>query len=86
MIENIESAVSLIDEINHRFYAESGLTPVSLITDGDAMCIQIFDYPLWDSENDERKWDEDKDEPEPLEEYLRRELNLFLDNLLEVRL
>ena len=38
-------------------------------------------YQLWTSEDDERNYDEDKDDYEPFEPYLRRETQRMINQI-----
>ena len=80
MYPTIEELEDLIEQLNHEISPlddNLGLY-FEVNSVGYARGIKFADIPLWDSENDEREWDDIKDEPEPLEPYIRREaMRLF---------
>jgi len=87
--------IDLVEALNQEFYELTGSKELELFIEenppfqlrsiGYAHCIEFFDIPVWDSENDERPY-ENEDDPKlcdqvPLEPWIRQEvkriLNLF---------
>lgn len=62
MTEDTSSIRNLVDELNNQFALHDGdgesMRPFQFITDGDQQTITFFDYPLWNSEEDERDGEE----------------------------
>ncbi len=83
--EALEAVENINQEIYEDLWEKYGETfPIlELQTDGYAIAITFMgDYQLWCSENDEREYfDEDKDEYEPLEKYLRRKVQELIDQI-----
>jgi len=48
--------------------------------------VKFLDHVIWDSENDERVWNEEKDEPEPMEGFLRRTANQLISDISKIKL
>ena len=55
-----------------------------LQTSGDCSIINFCGYPLWNSEDDEREWLENKNDYESLEDYLLRALKNYRDNISNI--
>jgi len=49
---------------------------------GGSCRVQFLDSDIWNSEEDLRDFDEDKNDWEPIKEYLKREVNKKIDNLV----
>jgi hypothetical protein len=78
-----EEALRIVEELNDGMYVDidpyNDVRPVLIFeSTGYDFGIGFCGVCLFDSENDDRVWDEETDEPEPLKPYLVREvLKLF---------
>ena len=90
MINEVFDVVyKLNQEIYESLFETCGeIYPVfELHTDGNIILILIGSHQLWNSEDDEREYiDEDKDEYEPLEQYLRREVQKIINTISNIKL
>lgn len=50
-------------------------------SDGYNVIIEFLGSKIWISYEDEREWIKEKNDYEPLEDYLKREINKMIDNL-----
>lgn len=75
MFDEIRKIVRTLNQEVFKQCGETGYdSPVLILeTDGFRIKIYIKGDMLWYSEGDEREYDEEKGEYEPLEQYLRRE-------------
>jgi hypothetical protein len=87
MIEDIKIIEKTILTINEAMYDIFGdefndgeLPRCSFSTDGYCQLITFGDFNVWDSENDERPWN-DNDEPEPIDEYVFRIINSYCQKI-----
>ena len=82
---SIEEILEIVDKLNQEIYEQTEednnmtLTPLEFSCNGrdpilSSAAISFFDFPIWDTEGNERQFIDDKDEYEPLEDYLRREI------------
>jgi hypothetical protein len=55
-------------------------------TDGFSDAIYFEDVLLWYSEEDSREYNEELDEYEPLESYIRKMFNKYVEELNKIRL
>ena len=55
--------------------------PLRIISYGDERAIEFFNHPIWCSEDDEREQDKKTGEYESLEDFLRREVTEFCNNI-----
>lgn len=89
----IDEALKVVEELNDEIYdflnenyGESFLI-FELCTDGNSITINFMrDYQLWNSDEDEREFYEDKNEYEPLGQYLRREAQERIDQISNIKL
>ncbi|KKM03014.1 hypothetical protein LCGC14_1778760 [marine sediment metagenome] len=90
MFKEILHAVESINQDIYEFFEEKyGETfPIlELQTDGFGFVITFMgNYQLWSSENDERDFDEVKDEYEPFEPYLRRETQKMINKIGSIKI
>ncbi|KKL81332.1 hypothetical protein LCGC14_1995800 [marine sediment metagenome] len=91
MFKEILHAVEDINQEIYEFFEEKyGETfPIlELQTDGFASVITFMgNYQLWTSEDDEREYiDEDKDEYEPFEPYLRRKTQEMINQIGSIKI
>jgi hypothetical protein len=79
----IEEAVSSLNDELHRNIdekSETDIDPRMLLeyhTNGNVQAVLLADVVLWDSEEDERPYDEASDTHMPLEAFLRTKLRKF---------
>lgn len=87
-----ENILLLIEEINQEInesekypdqYVEFILLEYRI--NGYGEIITFFDVQLWSSENDEREYNEETDEYEPLENYLKKEINKFIGLISDIK-
>jgi len=82
--ENIEEIEELVTELNETIEnEEDGYRLFEVRSMGWVIAIYYCGYPLWDSENDEREWNDDTDEPEPLKRHLLRVFFELIDKITE---
>jgi len=93
--EAIQTVEKLNNELKEHAYEENKdnhflyeYAPFDLTTDGEHIIISLFDnFQLWFNEEDERKYiDEEADEYEPLEGFLRREAQKIIDQISRIKL
>ena len=88
----IEIVSNLNREIEDMMWGEEKIQPpywtpiVEFKTDGYVQCIEFLGEYLWDSDNDPRKFDEDTDQYEDLEVFIRREIAKLLEGLKKVNI
>jgi hypothetical protein len=58
--------------------------PFSYNTNGLASAIEFMGINIWCSENDEREYDEEKDDYEPMMAFIRRQVKTFVMELLQI--
>lgn len=87
MQEAIE-AVSILNQEVYDYFEGFNMTwPLfNLKTEGDCIIIYIENHRLWFSEEDEREFDENKNEHEPIESFLRREGQKIIDQISGIKL
>lgn len=80
----------VIEDLNNDLYEKFG-DDVSLDrlwgyeTVGYYTLIKFGEFVLWNSEDDEREWIEDKNDYEPMKPFLIRKLNEEIDKLVEYK-
>ena len=70
-----EDPSQIVAELNQRYiekYKEENPLPFEYITDGFNSCINFFDTRIWFDDEDEREFDEETNQYEPLERFLIR--------------
>lgn len=75
--EAIEAVTKINEEIYEQTEEKNGICffdGLEFSTNGFSMGIEFLGDQIWCDEDDERKYDEDKDEYEPLEGFLRRQI------------
>jgi hypothetical protein len=82
--EIYEPVLKIVEDLNNAYMEVKGLAPFYITTDGVSVGVFFLEAPLWCSAEDEREYDEEKEEYEPLEDYLKRELRNLAKNILEV--
>lgn len=91
MSEDPKEVEQLILKLNREFYDQTSgereymvYQPFSAVLCGEVQAINMFDVPLWNSDDDERNVIDH--EFEPLEKFTRREAQKFLDKIKNVKL
>jgi len=91
-MDNYKEIIEIVEKINGEVFEHLerfGLTYpfFELRTDGFSIIIIFMGYHrIWFSDEDEREFDEDKNEYEPLERYLRREAQKIIDQINGIKL
>jgi hypothetical protein len=81
-LQDIEDIVWLINnDLYNKIKDDDLYSLASLHSDGGTRLVKFLGVRIWDSEDDLREWDDIKDDYEPLEPYLRKEMNKVLDKL-----
>lgn len=90
MIE--ENIMYFIEDINQEIHDSeeypdqyTEFTLLEYRTNGYASIILFFGEQIWSSEDDNREYDEETDVYEPLENYLRREINKFISLISNIK-
>jgi len=75
--------VNLIEQLNQELFDKLGETDrkFTYATDGFVDIINFGEIHLWDSENSEQVWDENKKEYEPFKPFIIRTFNNLIDEL-----
>lgn len=77
--------IEAIGNINNNFIEvseENGYDyQLELISNGNTFVIRWLDITIWNSDDDSRQFDEDKNEYEPLEQFLKKRIKQLFDNL-----
>ena len=76
VVRELNSEVDDVEDVSQSFYFE-------MLTDGNCSIVEWMGETLWSSEDDARDYIEEKDEYEPLTNYLRRERDKFLDDAIK---
>ena len=76
----VNKLVEIVDELNETL-PENAEQFFSFTYLSYWVAISFGDIQLWDSENDDREFDEDKNEYKPLLPYLKKRLNEELEKL-----
>lgn len=85
LIESLEA----VQTINQDLYEKSDgcqYLYVELQCDGDCIIIKFLDQIIWNSDDDLRIFYEEGNEYEPIENYLRREINELLESIRKIEL
>ena len=73
---------SVTDEITKRMEEKIYLYSLEFMSNGDNHCIEFLGMQLWNSEDDEREYDDDKDcYVESIETYIKKEMVKVLSDL-----
>lgn len=81
-MHNMDEILEAVQEFNQEiFEAHQVDAPLSLKTDGFTHAIMFFGHCLWSSEIDDRYFDENTNDYEPLLPYLKKEFNNYADRL-----
>lgn len=84
MAATLEEIQKAVESFNLKAHAETDewSTPVTVRTDGVIHVVEWAGFCLYDSGQDERDFDEEKDEWEPLRDYL---LNQMVDRVEDLK-
>jgi hypothetical protein len=84
---DMEKALESVRELNHEMFELHGPseTHFKYITDGGTETITFYDMFVWNSELDYRRFDEKKNEYEPLIPFLKKEVNRLIDDLVKLK-
>ena len=85
----LQELSDIVEKINNEIYEIiDGLDYIyaELKTDGDMVYINFLDIEIWSSEDDMRDFDDDNDCWEPMGGYLRRMINIHVENLSGIKL
>ena len=79
--------LKLINELNEELYERVGETEFDFnySTNGYVDIINMGNIMLWNSENDEREYIEDKNDYEPMKPFIKRMLNTEIDKLVMLK-
>jgi hypothetical protein len=85
MSETLQDIEDIVGFINADLYENIGDDGLEFLV-GVCSCsyiryIKFLGVQIWNSEDDYREWDESIQDHEPLEPYLRKEINKVLDKL-----
>jgi len=88
---DINEVINVVEELNSHYVevenSSIGLCPYTLkIFNKDSFVIDFMGVRLWFSEEDERDWDEEYDEYEPLRDFLIKESKDIIFVLSSVKL
>lgn len=88
-----EEIIQIIEEINELAFDSVSQEYIYMfcleyITNGPAGLIEFMGETIWNNQDDMREWDDDKDDYEPLRDFLLRGMRnfLFQAQLLETKL
>jgi hypothetical protein len=87
----LEEVVAVVEHLNDEWWkvmekkVHNYVHPFNVLTDGTSMAVTFLDAAgIWNDENDMRSYNEEKDEFEPLDVFLRREVQAIGKDILEV--
>lgn len=89
----LNEIVKIITDINDELLIYDFAT-TTITTDGSIIWVEFMNQYIWDSDNDPREYlkpivncmVEDDNEKEPLDIFIRKEINKFLDSIRNARL
>jgi hypothetical protein len=81
--QELEDAVSSINQDIYGILGDGDNSSIFLKSGSDGFCqwVEFLGCPVWESENEERTYDEGKDAHEPIEEFLRRKMKEHIQTL-----
>lgn len=88
---NIIEITNIIDKLNYEIYdkcnfIEQLCVPLTFEYYTDGYAINFFNYTIWDSEDDIREFDDDKNDWEPLEGYMRKEIRKVIKTISKIEI
>ena len=86
--------VKMVDSLNADLYEDGDTEDFCMnegvsfgyTTDGYVNVITIMDFMLWNDDNEDRKYNEEEDDWEPLEPFLRRKFSDLVKNISHMKL
>jgi hypothetical protein len=83
----MENYVEIVKELNEELFNKCGdsIYEFSYETNGDIHIIYINGLLHWNSDEDDRKWNENRDEYEDLKNYLKKEFNKSIKELQKLK-
>ncbi len=80
----ISELVKIVDELNETIHShdEESCNTFSFMSNGYIESISFNDHILWDSENDGRIFIEKENDYEPLINFVKRQYNNYVDELM----
>ena len=89
ILNEADEAVEKLNEILSEFlfekYGDDEFPIFELQTNGTFIIITFMDYRIWFLDEDERYFNEEKDEFEPLEGYLKKEAQKLIDRISSLK-
>lgn len=89
MTEPLLDLLIIVKALNDEYFrvTKSGQLPFELCSNGDEQGVFFFDQPLWNSEEDERRFrfTGKENELEPIDDYLRKQADNFARLFLKVK-
>jgi len=88
---SFDAVCNLVNELNEEIMEHFGddfefeLYQGEAKTNGLEVHILFFDQVIWDSDNDERMYNEKEDEFESLDTFVRRKLNEVVQNISKLK-
>lgn len=97
----IEELLTIIEKLNHEVYDQCGDEGIMYYPfefsclggkkDRTIQCLNVaridfFGKEIWSTEESERKFDDDKNEYEPIENYLRKETMKIINTFKNIKL
>ena len=88
MNDLIQEAINVVKSINEEIYEQhqSEFIPINCCTDGDEVCIEFLNQHIWTSIEDEREYLDDKDDWEPLEQFVRIKIMELINEIKNINL
>jgi hypothetical protein len=82
----MENKLEIVKQLNAELHERFGEQEYSFgySTDGYCEMIDFGNMPIWNSEMDGREWDEEKNEYEPFEPYIKKEFDKLVDKLFSL--
>jgi len=89
---NNDDIIKIVNRLNDELYDQNPILIsnygiyLEFSSVGYSSIIKFLDIVIWDEDNDERDFDESKNEYEPLKFFLIRKINDILEKLGKIRL
>jgi len=84
-MEEIERSLRIFNADIYEQTEEVDEIYLDIMSDGNSRLIKFLGIILWRSDEDERDFIEDVGEYEPLEDYLRRQVNLYVEKISKIK-
>lgn len=84
---DIQEISKIVEKINEEYFenlSEDCLYYLEIRTNGYGTKVVFMDNTLWKDYDDEREWNEERNDYEPLEEYLKKKIVELLQPLFNV--